>query len=426
MACPCLGLTVRCCVVVAAVAWAGALPTRAQTAPPGRATASSWPGFRGVGDSRTEAVDLPLEWGPGKNIAWAVDLPGVGQSGPVVIAGKVFATAVSGANKETLHLVCLDSATGKTLWTREHAAAQKAQDTDYVSKAAPTPCVDRERVYAFFESGDLLACDHDGKPVWSRCLTAEYGEFTNNHGLGSSFVQSAEALFAVVAQGEKSYVIALDKKTGKNLWKLDQAIPASWTSPTVVDHEGKPQLVISSSGIVVALDAATGKPLWGVEGLKGNTVASPSIAGGLAIIGSSEPGGCLAIRLGGGGDVSGTHVAWRSEAASCSFGSPLVHKGRAYFVNRAGAVYCLEAATGRSAWTARASASAWASPLGAGDRVYVFTVNGTCDVFSAGGRGDKLAENSLESKDRIYGAAAVNGAFVIRQTRKLTCVGRPK
>lgn len=387
------------------------------------APGSQWPGFRGTGDSRSTAADLPLEWSADKNIAWTLDLPGRGQSSPVVVGGKVFVTSVSGENKETIHVVCADLATGKALWTKTHKAAVADKDTDYVAKASPTPAADADRVYAFFESGDLLAFDRAGELVWSRSLTADFGPFNNNHGLGCSPAQSKDALFLLVAHGPKSYLLAVDKATGKDRWRTERAMEPSWSSPIYVENGGQGLVVFSSNGEGAAFDAATGKQVWSVGGFKGNTVASATVDGDAVLVGSSEPGHSASLRLGA---AEGDRVLWRTGATTCSFGSPLLHNGLAFFVNKAGVAACCDAKTGEERWSERLAGSCWASPLGAGDRVYFFTTVGVTEVWRAGPKPERLAKNELAAPDRIYGVAAVDGAILIRQSSRLICVGKPK
>ena len=138
----------------------------------------NWPGFRGSGDSHSDARNLPLEWSDSKNLAWTANLPGYGQSSPVVWRDKVFVTSVAGENKERLFITSLELKSGRLLWTREYASSFSMKDSNTVSKAAPTPAVDRQRLFVFFESGDLFAFDHRGKLVWPRELAREYGDFT--------------------------------------------------------------------------------------------------------------------------------------------------------------------------------------------------------------------------------------------------------
>ena len=144
----------------------------------------TWPGFRGDGTSRSTAKNVPLKWSPTENIAWRVELPGYGQSAPVVWKNSVFVTTVDGENKETYSILAVDAKTGERLWKKDFAASQPSPNNAMMSRAAPTPLVDSESVYAFFEGGDMVALNHDGKLQWERSFVKDYGKFENRHGLG--------------------------------------------------------------------------------------------------------------------------------------------------------------------------------------------------------------------------------------------------
>jgi outer membrane protein assembly factor BamB len=393
---------------------------------PGPVPGDVWPAFRGVGDSRAVANNLPLKWSANQNLIWKTDLPGYGQSSPVVWRGRVFVTAVEGDRKEKLHLLCLDLATGKTLWRKEFTATQTVKVSDYVSKAAPTPAVDADRLYAFYESGDLFALDHDGKLLWQRALTKDYGPFTNNHGLGSSPALAVDVIVILVAQNEGAYLLAIDRATGKTRWKVDHAFNASWSSPAIVVQGDEPVVVCSCSGTVEAFALKDGKHLWTVTGLNGNTVASPSQGADLVVIGASERDSSLAVRLGGKGNVTESHVAWRAGLASSSFASPLVHEGNVYFVSKAGIAYCVDLNTGKTKGTLRLPAPCWASPVGVRDRVYFFSTDGACTVIRVGPKMEELSQNQLPVEGRVYGVAVVNGAILVRSGTTLFCVGNPR
>lgn len=386
--------------------------------------ANVWPGFRGDGDSHTNARRLPLHWSETKNIAWQADLPGYGQSSPVVWRERIFLTAVQGANKEKLHTFCYDFKTGRALWQREADATFTQKDANTVSKAAPTPAVDSKRVYVFFESGDLLAFDHNGQAQWQRKLAAEYGGYKTNHGLGSSIVQTENAIVVLIAHSGTSFLLAIDKQTGQNRWKTEIKSGGGWSTPLVAQLQGKTHLIVSISGGVTAYDAQTGQAVWTVGGLKGNNIPSPTLAAeqNLLIAGSSDKGMNVAIKLGGTGDVTASHVAWRAEEATAYFASPLVHRGLVYFVSKVGIAYCLDAATGAEKWRQRIGGECWASPLAAGDRIYFFTNEGVTVVVKAGPQYEELAKNTLPL-ERVYGVAAVDGALLLRSGRKLIKLG---
>lgn len=398
--------------LAAAVALAVLSAARADS-PPDR-----WAGFRGAGDSVTAAKELPLKWSPTENVAWTVELPGYGQSSPVVWKDTVYLTSAEGENKDTLHVLAHDLATGKERWRASYRNPQKVKATDYVSRSAPTPVVTADRVFALFESGDLFALDHAGKEVWHRSLLKDFGPLSGNHGLGTSPVLAGDALLVLVAQGTP-YLLAVDAATGKDRWKADHPFGGSWTSPAVVTVGGKAVAVVSSPGLAAGFDVKTGEKLWQLDGLTGNTVATPTPAGELVVLGSSDRASQVAIRPG-----AGERVAWRSAEGVSSFGSPLVYGKYGYSVSRDGVAYCFDPATGKAVWDTRLPASCWASPVGGAGRVYFFTRDGVCVVMKPGADPDVVAENRLPGRGRVYGVAAVKGAFVVRTGSALHKIGR--
>jgi len=389
---------------------------------PASAGDRSWTGFRGTGDSVAHEADLPLSWSDEANLGWKCDLPGYGQSSPVVWGDRAFVTSVVGENKEKVVVSAVAIDGGTILWSKEFPATKTVKATDYVSRAAPTPVVDDKNVYAFFESGDLIALTHAGESAWNRSLTSEFGDIKGNHGLGSSPAQTETSIVVLVDHDGPSYLISVEKETGKTLWKKDRPKRVSWSSPLVCAGPQGPEVLVSSNGVVQAFRGADGELLWEVAGLKGNTIASPSVTGETVLIGSGQVGDNLLIRRGGSGDVTSTHVTWRAPGVSTSFGSPLVHRDTAYFVNKAGAAFAVNLADGKTLWTQRLPDSTWASPVAAGDRIYFFCKNGTTIVSRPGNEFEKLAENQLTIEGRLYGVAAIPGAFLLRTGSRLLCV----
>lgn len=379
----------------------------------------SWPAFRGKGDSRTEARGLPLRWSDQSNIAWNVELPGYGQSSPVVWRDRIFITAVSGVEKEKLHVVCLDLKSGSTLWRKDFAATDVMKDSPTVSRAAPTAVVDAERVYAFFESGDVLALDHQGKLLWQRKLSEYYGHYKGNHGLGSSLAIADEAVIALVAHEGPSFLLALDKRTGRNVWKTEREAGVGWGAPILTAEAKAAQILVSVSGVLSAYDTQTGKLLWALKGIKGNNIPSPTVSAGTVVVGSSEKGHNFALRLAATGPVDEASILWRAQEATASFNSPLIHQGHVYFVNKVGVAFCLDLQTGEERWRQRLGGECWASPLAAGERLYFFTNTGKTVVIRTGAKFELLAENTLSNVERVYGVAAVNHALLLRLGQRL-------
>lgn len=420
----------------------------------------AWPGFLGAGASPLTPDSIPLSWSPNKNIAWGTETPGHGQSSPVVWDQQVFVTAVEGPEKETCHVVALNLADGSIAWKHSLEATQRAKNTLYISRAAPTPATDGQRLYVYFESGDVAALSLDGELLWSRSLTKEYGPFANKFGLSASPVLTEDAMIVLVDDEGPSYLLALDKQTGKTRWKTDRSSRVSWSSPALVPVEGGQQIVISSAGSVDGYDPATGKLLWSLDDVGGNTACTPlPYATGKFLVGASAGREAeraenakksnLALSINVSEGKAEPKVLWRNEQASPSFGSPMVHAGHAYWVNRQGVVYCLDVETGEARYTERTKQSVWATPLGLGDRVYLFGKDGLTTVLAAGPKFEVLAENQLwepgslkadparaASEDTAerkagaanfsggtqYGIAAVNGSLLIRTGSKLFCI----
>jgi outer membrane protein assembly factor BamB len=384
----------------------------------------NWPVFRGDGTSLSAAKELPLTWDDETNVAWNVPLAGYGQSSPVVWGDRAFVTSSSGDFKDKLHVQCLDVMNGKPLWQRNLTTPVRIKVSNYVSRGAPTPAVDAERLYAFFESGELVAFDHDGKELWQRSVVKDYGAYKGMHGLGSSLALTEKAVLVLFQHDGPSYLLAMNKKTGEPLWKIDRPQGAGWNSPIVAGTGENERIFISGNGGLAAYAPANGDRIWWVEGLEGNTVASATVTKDYVIVGSSEVGESIAVRRGGAGDVTSSHVAWRAERAKSSFGSPLVYRGNVYFVDRNGILYCLNLETGAERYTTRLPSSCWASPVGAGGRVYCFCNDGKTVVLKSGPELEVLATNSLTTEDRVYGVAAIARAFLVRTGERLVCFGK--
>ena len=383
---------------------------------------ADWKEFRGNGSSLIAGEEgLPLDWSDQTNLSWNVATPGYGQSSPVIFDQHVFVTSVEGARKETLILSAFDLSDGRELWTHRAAPAQSIQESDMISKAAPTPIADAAGVYAFFETGNLVALDHRGQLRWERRLTEEFGEFGGRHGIGSSLRLCQSGVMALVAHSGPSYLICVDPRTGKTVWKTDRQNKVSWTTPAVTEHDGRELALVSGGDRVDAYDTRDGSLLWTLEGFERASVPSPTPAPGGAIIGSSKKGWTSAIRFGSAASAPPA-IVWRAAEATSYFSSPLVHRSRVYMVNKAGVAFCLDLKTGEEVWHQRLKGPCWASTVAAGDSIYFFGVNGTVEVYSAVDTPSKIAENDLSEESRLYGIAVDEGKLVLRFGRRLACI----
>ncbi|WP_417738490.1 PQQ-binding-like beta-propeller repeat protein [Rosistilla oblonga] len=418
-----------------------------------------WPAFLGAGARPGATQSLPLEWTATENITWRATLPGHGQSSPVVWGERVFVTGVEGPNKETYHTVCIDLKSGEELWRRSIENSAPVANSYYVSRAAPTPVVDQDRVIAFFESGDCVAYSHTGDMLWKRSLVDELGDVEAEFGIGASPCQTATTMFVLIEHDGPSGLLAIDKATGKTEWKVDRESRRSWSSPAVIHVDGATQIVVSSAGSVDGYDPESGDVLWSFTDVGGNTGTSPIDYGNGRVLIGASPGrngenagsaadsNCL-LQIARQGDGWTVKREWIAEGAVPSWASPIVHEGLAYWINRAGVVHCFDAQTGESVYSKRTKQSCWATPIGIGDRIYLFGQHGIVSVLAAGRKFEVLAENeswtdetlpaepllaeeesperrrgvAMFSKPTLYGAAVVEDSIVLRVGNCLICV----
>ena len=385
--------------------------------------ATRWPGFLGGRDTNvSRAARLPLTWSD-DSVAWRITTPGFGQSSPVIWDDTVFLTSLEGRMKETLFITAVDLEDGAERWRRTFDAAEAFEWNDYVSKGAPTPAVDGERLYAYFDSGDLLALTHDGETVWRRKLGAEYGTVGGNHGVGNSILLTDDAVVVLQTRRAYSYLLAVDPATGETLWKADREPGVAWSTPALTPDGS--EIVVSASGRIEGFDAGTGERRWFFEDLRGNHVPSPTFTDELVIVGGMAVQANLALRRGRTGALDGGDVAWTAGSGS-NFASPFVYRDCVYWVNPAGAARCLAPESGAVRWTHRLPDSIWATPLGHEDHVYFFTTEGVTQVLRASDEAPEVvATNHLSVDAPVTGVAVVNDAIVIRAGTEVIRVGRP-
>lgn len=370
------------------------------------AAETNWPGFLGAGATGVQVERLPTSWTMPERQRWSAVLPGHGQSSPVVWNDRLFVTSVEGPMKDTYHVVCLNARDGKELWRRQLTNSVPVESSFSMSRAAPTPVVDSERVVAQFESGDCAAYTHSGELLWQRNLAADYGPLVAEFGLGASPCQTDKLVFVLLEHDGPSCLVALDKQTGETAWKAERSPRQSWSSPAIIQVDGEPQVVVSSLGSVDGYDPRSGTLLWSFTDVGGNTGVTPIDCGaGQFLIGASggrqgEHGEAAkrsnalleVVRSGDGYSVT---RKWIAEGASPSWASPIVHQGLAYWMNRGGVILCFDATTGEQVYTKRTKQSCWATPLAANDRIFWFGKDGLCTVIATGREFKILAENPL-------------------------------
>ncbi|MEM6363230.1 MAG: PQQ-binding-like beta-propeller repeat protein [Planctomycetota bacterium] len=379
-----------------------------------------WPSFRNGGSSVTTADGPPMRWSPESGIAWQVDLPGYGQSSPVIWNKTAYLTSSDGPWQQRLLVHAIETTTGDLKWTRAIEATSKVENYFRNSRAAPTCVVDDHRVISFFASGDVTSLDHDGNLIWSTSLVQQFGAINNERGAASSLAQDKAHVFVLVDHDGPSYIVALDKTDGRVAWKRDRGhrVP-SWASPVVVDQNDPATLVVSSADSVAAYHAGTGDLLWERDQFVGNHIASATVSDQTVYTGSSQmfhqrnvdeteiAGSNCRIDLNG----DQHHIRWGADKANAYYASPLAFANYVYYVNKVGILYCVRAETGQQVFAKRIGNPCWASPIGvttpAGDRyVYLFTKNGFTLVLRPGDDYDQLSRNQLWDTEAMRDAAA--------------------
>ena len=384
-----------------AASWAG-------PAPAAPASHAVWAGFRGDGSSSTLAADLPLRWSPDRGIAWKVGIPGYGQSSPVIWGESAFVTSVDGAGKESLLIHRVDLAKGKVSWTKSINASMNGRNNPMMARAAPTPVVDADGIYAFFESGDLVAFSHSGADLWRLSLVEMGIEPKNNHGLGCSPAQTADRIILLIDHAGPCFLAAIDKKTGKMAWKADRPQRSSWTSPVAARVRDREVVLVSSAGAVDAYDAVTGSLLASQEGLTGNSIPSPTVIGSSVFIGAGENrmkpdleasrrSNCRLELVEDSGKFS-FRKTWEGTKAISHHASPVTCGNQVYLIDKNGILFCLDRDTGKEVFSKRLPNHQWATPISANGKLFLFGKDGVTTILKAGPEWNLVANNRLWSE----------------------------
>jgi outer membrane protein assembly factor BamB len=385
---------------------------------------ADWPEFRGTGGAATSAdAGLPDHWDKSTNLLWKVKLPGQGASSPIVFGDRVYVTCYTGEpGKLVRHLVCVNRKNGDVAWTKDiRSNTPEANYSGMMTQhgyASNTPATDGKRIYVFLGSAGVYAFDLEGNELWKHSV----GNGTDQWGSGSS-VRLFGDLVIVNAAIESSKVVALDKATGNEKWTFGVA-RRSWSTPAVLELDGgRKELVVSSDGRVSGLDQ-NGKELWHCEGVHGYTCPSVIPDKGVAYVCGGGPNGMtqIAVRGGGSGDVSNTHVLWRKRGGA-NVPTPVLYKGHLFGVSdRDGVAFCLNAETGDSTGKQRLQAGlepavqpvAYQPPGGRGRRGMGRGGMGR-GGFPGGGFGGGLSfyASAVAADDKIFVPSRTSGIFVL-------------
>lgn len=374
---------------------------------------ADWAQFRGPqGSGVSQDQNLPVVWNEKENIAWKVDLPGKGISGPIVVGNRVIVTACSGYQQDRLHVLCFAADTGKKTWERQFWATGRTMCHNKMSVAAPTPASDGERIFAFYSTNDVICLDLEGNLQWFRGLTFDYPNASNSLGMASSPIVVGDTLVVQAENDSESFAAGLDVKTGKNRWKLDRPILANWTSPTILPGKTRDEdLVLLQSGRgLSAVRPRTGESVWKYgEGC--STIPSSVVADGVVYAPSN---GMVALRAEAGD--SSPKVLWSASKLSPKTPSPLVYRDHVYCVGSADVLSCASAKTGEVVWKLRLEGPFSGTPVAAEGRLYLFNERGVAQVVQLGEKGEIVATNDLKETILCTPAIARNAIFVRSDT----------
>jgi outer membrane protein assembly factor BamB len=405
----------------------------------------AWRGPRGIGVS--DEKDLPTKWSSKENVRWRVPLPGPGNSTPIVSRGRVFVTQAVGERRT---LLCFDRRDGTLVWQAGVTTNEKEPTHDTNPYCGASPVSDGERVIASFASDGLFCYDFAGKELWRR---TDLGRQIHIWGNGASPVIYGDLCYLNFGPGETTYLLALNKRTGDIVWKKDEetgygkpATPdvrggnrekaeyiGSWTTPVMMNVEGRDQLLMSWPRRLVAYDPENGDELWTCSGLNPLVYTSPIYDEGIVVAMGGFGGTTIAVRAGGratggSGDVTESRRLWLLDKQPQRIGSGVVHDGHIYIHNDPGIAECYELQTGKQVWRERLSGEGssgvnWSSVMLAGGNCYTINQGGDCFVFKASPKFELVSVNSLgeHSNSSIVPS---EGELFIRTYEALWCIGR--
>ncbi|HEX7446239.1 MAG TPA: PQQ-binding-like beta-propeller repeat protein [Pirellulales bacterium] len=404
------------------------------------AFAADWPNFRGPAQAALSTdTHLPVTWNDDQNLAWKTELPGAGSSSPIVSGDRVFVTCYSGygVNREqpgkpadlVRRLVCIGLRDGAVQWDQPVAAVQPEDAYQGMMAehgyASHTPATDGERVYCFFGKSGVYAFDLAGNELWHTSVGT--GSAILGFGSGASLALYRD-LVIVNANAESESLIALDKQSGRQVWKTEaKGYRGSWSTPVIVPtSSGKPELVVNMPGEVWGLDPDDGGLYWFSTAQR--TAGSTTVVAKDGIVYSlgGGPGGTMvtAIRTGGSGDVTESHLVWKKTVGSY-VPSPVLVDGLLFWVSDQGIVYCLDADSGEQRFRERLGGGGlYASLVAADGKLYAVTRRNGTVVLAAGPKFEKLANNRLESDTSDFNAspAVADGRLLLRSDRYLYCI----
>lgn len=391
---------------------------------------TDWTHFRGSFlNSISSEKTVPIIWNDQSGVAWKTKVEGKGWSSPVVLGGQIWITSASEDGKQMFAL-CYDFKTGKELLNIKLFEPEKLQSKHNINTyATPTPCIEKEFVYVHFGTyGTACLRTRDGSVVWKRDdLNCEHVQ-----GPGSSPIIFKDMLILHIEGTDVQYITALDKKTGKTIWKTDRPVDCyeklskigkkAYITPLIVNVKGRDLLISNGSAVCIAYDPMTGSEVWRIVQGEDSTIAMPFSENGLVFFFTSfvtPPDGgqyseLMSVDPGGKGDVAGTHIKWRLKFPILQLSTPAVKDGLIYMVDTKNNLLCFETTTGTTVYSTRVKDKYNASPVIAAGKIYYISTDGEVMVLKEGKSPDILATNKVEGE--VYATPAILGKSIIIRT----------
>lgn len=425
----------------------------------GDTKSAHWPEWRGPFFNGMAASDAPTTWSDTKNIKWKTEIQGRGHSTPVIWGDKIFLTTAiatgqnpqpssaesqsaqapsrrgGGAGAQIEHrfdVICIDRKTGKKIWqkTARVATPHEGYHRTYGSFASNSPVTDGLHVYVSFGSRGVFCFDMNGKLIWQKDpgvrmqMRLQFGE-------GTAPVLDRDRIILTFDHEAGAFIVALDKRTGKELWKSARDERSSWSTPLIIEHAGRRQVIVSATNKVRSYDVQTGKVIWECAGLGSNVIPAPVYHNGVVYVmsGHRDPK-MIAIRLGKEGDLSGSDaILWSHTRGIPYTASPVLHENKLYVATDSGQISCFNIATGEPYYQQVRLPRPYnfkASPVGANGKLYLASEEGNVIVLKMGEKFEVLATNVLEDQTFIASPVIVEGELFLRSQNHLYCISESR
>ena len=384
-----------------------------------------WPRWRGPsGQGLATGTGYPDTWSPTQGVLWKTPVPGTGNSSPIVWGDHIFVTSSYEGGRK-LSLLAYRRSDGRLLWETPAPAGRTDSGAHYKNgHASSTPATDGRLVYVLFGARGLFAFDFTGKLAWQRDL----GPMDAYHGAAGSPLLYRDRIVLYQDQFSGSFIAAFDTRTGRELWRTRRDASVGWGTPIAIRAGQRDEIIVNGQQHVTSYDPITGRELWRCGGTTYEVIPTPVVGYGMVFCSSGRAGPTLAIKPGGSGDVSRTHLAWESPRGSPFVPSPILYGEQLYMINdMASIVTSLSATTGQSLWQGRLGVAQRegfsASPVAVDGKIFFTNDDGETFVLRAGPKFELMHVNQL-GESILASPALVDGRWYFRAQRNLYAVGR--